>query len=588
MEATKKSKIGEALDWQLLKRMYALSRPYRSIFWWSAGLVVFSAVLSPLRPYLTQYTIDRYIAEADQGGLIYMSLLLLVLLLLQTFVLLAQTYLTNLLGQSIIKDLRIRVFRHLNNLYMRFFDKTPVGTLVTRNISDIETIADVFAEGMISIVGDILQLLFILGAMFYTDWKLSLISLSVFPVLAYSSYIFKEKVKASFQDVRNHVARLNTFVQEHLTGMLVVQLFNRQQVEMQKFKAINKDHRDANNRGVMAYSVFFPVVEIITALSTGLVVWYGAKGALHGDVSLGTVVAFIMYINMFFRPIRQLADRFNTLQMGMVACERIFKLIDDHEHAERSGTLKNFIGQGRIEFKEVSFAYNPGEPVLKKISFRVEPGKTLALVGATGAGKSSVINLVSRFYELDEGQVLIDGVDIQQADLNDLRRNIAVVLQDVFLFNGTIMDNITLFDASIDEDKVIKASKLIGAHEFISRLPLGYRQPVFERGATLSVGQRQMISFIRALVSEPRILVLDEATSSVDTETEELIQHAIAVMMKGRTSIVIAHRLSTILNADEIIVMEKGQVLEKGTHQELMAAGSYYRQLYDMQFASPA
>lgn len=585
LNTTAKNKTGAALDVHLLKRMYELARPHRGALKTSVVLVLVSAALAPTRPYITQYIIDVQLAAGNMSGLITWSVVLLMILLAQTGILLAQTYLTNLLGQSIIKDLRIKVYAHINRLYLRFFDKTPVGTLVTRNVSDIETIADVFSEGMISIVGDILQLAFILGAMFYTDWKLALVSLSVFPLLAYSSYVFKESVKRSFQDVRNQVARLNTFVQEHITGMMIVQAFNREQAEMSRFKAINKDHRDANNRAIFAYSVFFPVVEVITALSIGLVVWYGSKQALQNELSLGVVVAFIMYINMFFRPIRQLADRFNTLQMGMVACERIFNLLDEKENLEPQGTVSNFQVKGHIQFKGVYFAYNPGEYVLRNIDLEVQPGKTMALVGATGAGKSSIINLLSRFYEIEKGDIVLDGVNIREADLHYLRKNIGVVLQDVFLFSGSVMDNITLFNPDITEQQVTDASKLIGAHEFISRLPNGYHQHVFERGATLSVGQRQLISFIRALVANPAVLVLDEATSSVDTETEELIQHAIQVMMRGRTSIVIAHRLSTILHADEIIVLDKGEIKERGSHEQLLKEGKYYRELYEMQFS---
>ncbi len=579
------SKKGEALNIGLLGRMYRLAKPYRKLFRYALVFVIISAALAPLRPQLSQYIIDQKVAAGDMQGLIYWSMVLLLILLVQTLLLFVQTYATNLLGQSIIKDLRIRVYRHLNSLNLKFFNQTPVGTLVTRNVSDIETIADVFSEGMISIVGDILQLVFILGAMFYTDWRLALVSLSVFPVLAYGAYLFKESVKKSFQDVRNQVARLNTFVQEHISGMMVVQLFNRQQVEMNRFVSINKDHRDANNRGIYAYSVFFPFVEIITALAMGLVVWYGSREVLHSRISPGVIVEFIMYINMFFRPIRQLADRFNTLQMGMVSAERIFKLLDDTSHIESSGKRTDLKIQGNVKFTDVSFGYNENL-VLHHLNFEVAAGKTLALVGATGAGKSSIINLLSRFYDYKEGTITVDGTDIKELDLAYLRRHIAVVLQDVFLFSGSVYDNVTLFNKEIPMQKVEETAKLLGAHGFISKLPDGYQQQVFERGATLSVGQRQLISFMRAMVSNPEILVLDEATSSIDTESEELIQKAIQVMMKGRTSIVIAHRLSTILHADKILVLDKGKIVESGTHLQLLENGKYYRQLYEMQFSN--
>ncbi len=434
-----------------------------------------------------------------------------------------------------------------------------MGTAVTRTVSDIETIADIFSEGLINISGDVLQILFIVVVMFYTDVELSLISLSVLPLLLLSSYIFKEKVKKSFQDVRTQVARLNAFVQEHITGMHIVQIFNREKAEFTKFKRINKEHRDANIRSVLYYSVFFPVVEIITAMSIGLLVWWGTKGMLSNEVSAGTIIMFIMFINMFFRPIRQLADRVNSLQMGMVSAERIFALIDDKTNLEHSGTLKPDHMTGKLEFDHVWFAYKDNHHVLKDITFDLQPGKTLALVGATGAGKSSIINLLTRFYEINQGTIRIDGNDIRDLDLEWLRKNIAVVLQDVFLFSGSVEDNIRLNHPEISSEKIREAAIAVGADPFISRLPGGYQFDVKERGNSLSVGQRQLISFIRALAFDPRILILDEATSSVDTETERLIQQAIRVLMKGRTAIVIAHRLSTIQNADEIIVLEKGR-----------------------------
>jgi ATP-binding cassette subfamily B protein len=421
--------------------------------------------------------------------------------------------------------------------------------------------------------------------MFGTDVKLSLICLSVLPLLFYSGYLFKEAVKSSFEEVRNKVAQLNTFVQEHLTGMAIVQLFNQETQEYEKFNAINKEHRDANIKSVFYYSVFFPVVEVLGAVAVGLLVWYGAKGVIIGETSIGVLVAFIMYLNLFFRPIRQLADRFNNLQMGMVASERIFQLLDDETPKEKEGTLTLENCKGNIAFKDVHFAYVPNQPVLNGISFSVSQGQTLAIVGATGAGKSSIINLLSRFYEIDHGSICLDGTDIREFTLESLRKKIAVVLQDVFLFSGSVMDNIKLYDTSISDETVIETAKNLGAHNFIMQLPNGYQQTVMERGATLSVGQRQLISFVRAMVHQPAVLVLDEATSSIDHETEEIIQEAIEKMRKGRSSIMIAHRLSTIAHADEILVLEKGHIVERGNHESLLQNSMYYKELYEHQFA---
>jgi ATP-binding cassette subfamily B protein len=495
------------------------------------------------------------------------------------------TILANFLGQQIIYDLRNKVYKHLLSLRLKFFDQTPVGTLVTRSVNDIETISEVFSEGMINIAGDILQIVFLLVLMFGTDVKLSLVCLSVLPLLFYSGYVFKEKIKDSFEEVRNEVAKLNTFVQEHLSGMQIVQLFNREEKEFESFKEINKRHRDANIKSVFYYSVFFPVVEVLSAISIGLLVWYGAKGVLSEDITIGTLIAFILYINLFFRPIRTLADRFNNLQMGMIASERIFLLVEDESHKEIEGTQELTSTNGHIQFKEVCFSYIAGQPVLKNINFEVEKGKTIALVGATGAGKSSIINLLSRFYEIESGAILIDGNSVSNYTLNSLRTKISVVMQDVFLFTGTILENIQLYDTSISEDKIIATAKLLGAHDFIHKMPNGYHQKVTERGANLSVGQRQLISFVRAMVVNPAILILDEATSSIDHETEEIIQEAIIKMRQGRSSIVIAHRLSTIANADEILVLHKGEIVERGTHYSLLLNSGYYKKLYEHQFA---
>ena len=575
----------KTMNWGLLVRIFALALPYKNKFFTAVFLTVGMSILGPYRPYLIQIIIDKYIAVGDGPGLLNMSLFLLFILGISALMQWWGTLLSNFLGQQIIYDLRNKVFKHLTSLKQSYFDKTPVGTLVTRSISDIEVISEVFSEGMINIVGDLLQIIVLLVLMFGTDVKLSLICLSVLPLLFYSGYLFKEAVKSSFEEVRNKVAQLNTFVQEHLTGMAIVQLFNQETQEYEKFNAINKEHRDANIKSVFYYSVFFPVVEVLGAVAVGLLVWYGAKGVIIGETSIGVLVAFIMYLNLFFRPIRQLADRFNNLQMGMVASERIFQLLDDETPKEKEGTLTLENCKGNIAFKDVHFAYVPNQPVLNGISFSVSQGQTLAIVGATGAGKSSIINLLSRFYEIDHGSICLDGTDIREFTLESLRKKIAVVLQDVFLFSGSVMDNIKLYDTSISDETVIETAKNLGAHNFIMQLPNGYQQTVMERGATLSVGQRQLISFVRAMVHQPAVLVLDEATSSIDHETEEIIQEAIEKMRKGRSSIMIAHRLSTIAHADEILVLEKGHIVERGNHESLLQNSMYYKELYEHQFA---
>ncbi|MES2656907.1 MAG: ABC transporter ATP-binding protein [Bacteroidota bacterium] len=575
-----------SFDRGVLKRLFKLSVPHAKLFWFTFILTVLVSYLSTLRPYLIQYTIDNFIPAKDLKSIYTYSLIIFGLLVLSAIFQLWSSYLGALLGQLIIKDMRAKVFTHLSKLRLKFFDNTPVGTLVTRCISDIETITEVFSEGFISIMGDLLQIVFILFIMFKLDWRLSLVSLSILPFLLLAAYWFKERVRVSFEQVRNKVAELNTFVQEHLTGMQIVQIFNKQSEEFDKFKEINKQHRDANIKGVFYYSVFFPIVEIISSISIGLVVWYGAKETIIGDASAGVIVAFIMYINMFFRPIRQIADKFNTLQMGMVASKRIFNLIDDNSYIEASGTKTFTALQNGIDFQNIGFAYVDDEYVLQNISFHLKKGNNLALVGATGAGKSSIINLLSRFYDYQKGNIYLDGVELKEYNTESLRKNIAVVLQDVFLFSGSIYDNITLFNKEITLAQVEATAKLLGAHQFISKLPLGYYQPVQERGLTLSVGQRQLISFVRAMVINPSILVLDEATSSIDQETEEVIQNAIAKMMEGRTSIVIAHRLSTIQNANEILVLDKGQIMERGTHQSLLQIDEgFYTTLYKKQFS---
>ena len=589
---------GKALDWKLLGRVMHYVKPYKLTFVIAAFLTIFLAANALLQPILIQKTLDNYILKDDYNGLVFMVGLMIAQLVIQTVAQYYQTYLTNSLGQSVIRDLRKDIFNHITSLRLKYFDRTPIGMLITRTVSDLETIADIFSEGLISIMGDLLLVFAVIGYMLYQDWKLALITLIPMPFLLMSTYVFKEAIKSSFQEVRTQVAHLNTFLAEHISGMSVIQIFAREDQEMRKFKAVNSKYRDANIRSNWYYSIFFPVVEILFAICIGLLVWYGCKRILsdrellnitasHKGITPGVITGFIVLLNMLFRPIRQLADKFNTLQMGMVGADRIFKVLDTDEVAPNDGKLHPAGLRGEIEFKDVWFAYNDENWVLKDINFQLEPGKTLALVGATGAGKSSTINILNRFYEIAKGAVTIDGHDIREYDVSYLRSHIATVIQDVFLFSDTIANNISLNNTEITRDEIIAAAKDVGAHEFIERLPGGYDYNVMERGSTLSAGQAQLISFIRALVYNPTILVLDEATSSVDTETEILIQNAIGKLMQGRTAIVIAHRLSTIQNADKIIVLDHGEIKEMGTHQELLRIEEgYYRKLYDLQFNS--
>ncbi|MDR2285267.1 MAG: ABC transporter ATP-binding protein/permease [Sphingobacterium sp.] len=583
----KKEKItGSTYDSRLLNRLAKYMRPYSSTFWVSVILTILLAAVAPALPLLIEHTLDNYILNGQYDGLNTMLALMILLLVLQTIIRYFHTLMTNTLGQSVIRDIRIQVFNHITNLRLKYFDNTPIGRLITRTISDLETIANIFSEGLIQIIGDLLQLVVILAVMFYTDWRLTLIVLVPMPLMIAATYVFKEAMKSAFQSVRLWIANLNTFLQEHISGMAIIQYFAREDQEMRKFEAINKEHRNAHIRANWYFSIFFPVLEIIVAIATGLLVWYGSKQIIADIISPGVVVAFIMYINMIFRPIRELIDKFNTLQMGMVSAERIFDILDTDEFTPNAGTLKDKEIKGAIEFKNVWFAYDNEKWVLKDVSFSVAPGETLALVGATGAGKSSIISILSRFYEIQKGQILLDGIDIKEYDLNFLRTNISIVLQDVFLFSDTVKNNISLNDSTIPTEKIIDAAKKVGAFDFINRLPNQFDYEVQERGATLSAGQAQLVSFIRALVHEPKILVLDEATSSIDTETEEMIQAAIDNLMDGRTAIVIAHRLSTIQKADKIIVLDKGEVKEIGSHQELLIIDGYYKKLYELQFNS--
>lgn len=575
---------GNAFDFGLLKRVLKTVKPHRKLLWGSVGLTIFLAFVSPLRPLLIQYSVDHYILHPDASLLLQMTLLMIFILMVEAAGQFTSSYITSLLGQSVIRDLRTTVYNHVLNLRVKYFDSNPIGMLVTRVVSDIETIASIFTEGVVIVFGDILQLTVVLAVMFYTDWRLSLISISTIPLLLVATNIFKNGIKSAFQDVRTQVARLNTFVQEHITGMNVVQIFNQEEAEMQKFREINKEHAAAHIRSVWHYSIFLPIVEILSAVSIGLLIWLGARGVIDGSFTVGNLMAFTLYVNMLFRPIRTLADRFNTLQMGMVSSERVFKLLDQHEYVADTGTYKPTEIQGALKFEHVWMAYNDENWVLRDLNFEAKPGTTVAIVGATGSGKTTIINLINRFYEYQQGRICMDGHDLREYPAQFLRENIAVVLQDVFLFSDSIANNISLNNPAVTREQIEAAAQEIGADEFIRKLPGGYDYNVMERGAMLSAGQRQLIAFIRAFLYNPAILVLDEATSSVDTETEELIRLATERVTRNRTSIIIAHRLATIQKADQILVMEQGKIIESGSHQELLAQNGKYRQLYELQF----
>ncbi len=575
---------GSLFDFTLLKKILRLAKPFKRQFMIATVLAVFLAVLAPVRPWLIQITVDEHILNFHYSGLLWMSIILIVQLIIESIARYYFSYITSWLGQSVIKNLRVRVFSHLIGLKLSFFDRTPIGTATTRTINDVETINDIFSEGLITIIADLLTIVTIIGVMLYVDWRLTLVSLSTFPVLLYATYIFKEKIKSSFTKVRNQVARLNAFLQEHISGMRVIQIFNAEEIEMEKFRKINEEHKKANIESIWYFSIFFPLVEVVLASALGLLVWYGAIRVVQDVTTIGTLISFILLLNMLFRPLRMLADKFNTLQMGIVASERVFKLLEQEDRIENTGSAHAENIKGEIEFKNVWFAYVDEVFVLKNISFRLDAGKTLAIVGATGSGKSSIINTLNRFYEINKGDILVDGTSIRDYDLFSLRSKIGLVLQDVFLFSGSIMENITLRNERITREQAIAAAKMVGAHDFIMRLPGQYDYNVMERGAMLSMGQRQLISFIRALVFDPKILILDEATSNIDTESEQLIQNAITQLVKGRTSIIIAHRLSTIQKADAIMALDHGEIKEIGTHNELLKHNGYYSKLYEMQF----
>jgi ATP-binding cassette, subfamily B, multidrug efflux pump len=597
MTATEKKKI---FDFSLLKRIFFFVRPYSSYFYLSLVLSIFMAIAAPVRPYLIRLTVNGATGKASQvpdwvkwvlfGNdlsdvsrfIIAVTIFQISFLFIETAIRFLFSYITAWMGQNVVKDLRVTIYKKVLGLNLRQFDQTPIGTLTTRTINDIESINEIFSDGLIPIVADLLTIIITLATMFYMDWKLTLISLTPFPIMIIATYYFKESVNKSFMQVRNAVAALNAFVQEHITGMQVVQAFAAEDKEAGAFKKINEKHRDANINAIFAYSVFFPVVEVVLAVSMGILVWWIADRTLDA----GLLVAFILYLNQIFRPLRVIADKFNVLQMGMIAAERVLKVLDNTDELP-SAAPKAFAPaciKGEIEFKDVSFSYTGTQNVLHHINFEVKAGETVALVGHTGSGKTSIISLLNRLYQIQEGEIAIDGVDISRWDTDCLRKGIGVVLQDVFLFSGTVMDNITLRNPEISQAQVEEAAKMIGVHDFIMQLPGGYQYNVMERGNTLSLGQRQLISFIRALLYNPAILILDEATSSIDTESELLIEKAIDTLISGRTSIVIAHRLSTIRKANQIIVLDKGVLKEKGSHSSLLAAGGFYARLHEMQF----
>ena len=577
---------GKAFDLTLFRRVLGYVRPYKSVFILTAVLTIILAIVSPIRPLLIQYAVDNFIVIPDPSNLFRITILMIILLILEAIFQFLQAYLANWIGQSVIRDIRVQIFQKITSFRLRFIDQTPVGTLVTRVISDIETIADIFSQGILIIIGDILRLIVVVIFMFVMDWKLALFSMAPLPVLLIATNVFKNYIKKAFQDVRTAVAELNTFVQEHLTGMNIVQAFAQERREFQRFTAINKRHRDAHIRTVWANSIFFPVVEILSAVSIALLVWWGAGEVLKEHTTVGSLMAFILYIYMLYRPIRQLADRFNILQMGMVSSERVFKLIDKDETIKQNGEKSITRLEGDIDFKNVWFAYSNEDWVLKNVNFSVNAGSTVAFVGATGAGKTTIINLIGRFYEFQKGQICIDHEDIRSYRSTDLRSAIGIVLQDVFLFSDTIFNNITLGNPSITLETVRNAAKKVGADKFINRLPGNYYFNVGERGGMLSSGQRQLIAFIRAYVYNPSVLILDEATSSIDSETERLIQHAIEVLTKGRTALIIAHRLATVKKADKIFVMDQGQIIEEGSHAELLKLEGAYQKLFELQFDS--
>lgn len=580
----KKSKTGEVLNIPLLKRVIVFAKPYKKQFIIAAISAIILSFLAPARPMLINYAIDNYILIEDATNLLRITIILISLLFLEGFIQFFYMYLSNWIGQHVILDLRKKIFKHILSLRMKYFDNTPIGTLVTRSVSDIETIADIFSQGLLVIIAELLKLVIVIIVMFYTDWRLTIIALSTIPVLLIATNWFKKNIKKSFQDVRTQVSNINSFVQEHLVGMNIVQIFNREEAEFKKFKEINILHRDAHLRSIFYYAVFFPIVEVLSAASIGLIVWYGGQNILtENTITPGEIIAFILFIHMMFRPIRQLADRFNVLQMGIVGSERVFKILDTDEKINDKGTRELDEINGTISFSNVWFAYKNKQWVLKDLTFDIGAGKMLALVGQTGSGKSSIIRVLNRFYEINKGKITLDGVSVDKISINSLRKNIALVQQEVFLFSDSLLNNITLYDNSISKESIVNAAKEIGIHDFISSLPGSYDYKVGERGVTLSSGQRQLIAFLRVYLRDPKILILDEATASIDSETEALIQTALGKLSENRTTIVIAHRLSTIVQADKIILLKDGDILEQGSHASLVKVNGYYSKMYKNQ-----
>ena len=577
--------LGKAYDAKLMKRLLGYVKPYKHFVIFAILMNIIVAALGPIRPYLTKIAVDDYIANSDYNGLLIISLALFGSLIFQAVIQYFLTYFTQYLGQKTLYDLRTQIFNHIQKLALKFFDRTPIGRLVTRATNDVEALGELFSSGIVMVFSDIFIIFWILGFMFFMDFNLSLVTLSVLPVLIYGTFLFRRKARESYRDVRLHLARLNSYMQEHVTGMSVVQIFNKENDELEKFAAINSDYRQVNIKSIFYYAVFYPSVELLSSIAIGLIIWYGGGEIIQGTLTIGVLFAFIQYTEMFFRPIRDLSEKYNIMQTAMASSERVFKLLDNQtmiRNPENPVKLENV--KGKIEFKNVWFAYNEDDYVLKDISININPGERVAIVGHTGAGKTSIINILTRFYDINKGEILLDGVNIEKLDKRELRKHVSMVLQDVFLFSGNIKSNINLNDEEISNERIMEAARIVGADKFIGELPQKYDEEVKERGATLSVGQKQLISFARALAYNPKILILDEATSSIDTESELLIKQAIEKLLVGRTAIVIAHRLSTIQNADKIIVLHKGEIRETGNHQQLLAKKGIYYKLYQLQY----